>query len=103
MIPITSSNIFAIGNQRWNEKTLPQKTCKSFKLQFYQDQKSTKKAHPQQSLSGIGFHQSATATIISDELYARITAQQTEESARAEAKTAERLADQQMQEQMKKW
>ena len=36
MILITNHKIFASEIRRWNEKTLPQKTWKAFKLHFYQ-------------------------------------------------------------------
>ena len=101
MTAITNANIFANDIRGWNEKTLLQKTRKSFKLHFYQSQKSTKKAQTHQSLSNIVFHQSSNAKKIANEVYARITAQQYKESARAESITAERLADQKMKEQMK--
>ena len=58
------------------------------------------KFQPHQSLSDIGFHQSANATTISDKVYSRITDQQDKEAAREETITAERLDDQQMQYQM---
>ena len=99
-ITITNFSLFASDIRRWNEKTFPQKTWKSFKLHFSQAQKAIKKSHPHQSLSGISFHQSANATTIAVDIYSHITDQKIEEVARAEAITAERLSNQKMQEQM---
>ena len=82
MTAITNANIFANDIRGWNEKTLLQKTWKAFKIHFSQAQNSIKKSQPQNSLSKIGFHKSANATTISDEVYACITTQQAWEAAR---------------------
>ena len=100
MIEITNAKNFPYDIRGWNEKTFLLKTWKAFKLHFSQYQKSIKKTHPQQSLSNIRLHQSSNTTRLADELYARITAQQAEEESRVEAITAERLADQKMQDTM---
>ena len=80
--------------------SLPVTSKGGMKKHLSPSQKAIKKAQPHQSLSDIGFHQSANATKFADEVYARITAYQAEGVARVEAIIEEQIADQQIYEKM---
>ena len=99
LIIITNANIFGSDIRKWHSKPADEISWTNFKTHFTTAQRDIKRSQPQQTIRDFGFHPQANAVSLADEVYARITAKQAEDTAQAEAINAEIETGLAMQEQ----
>ena len=97
LIIITSSAIFASDIRKWNDKPIVEKTWPAFKLHFKNAQRAIKQSQPTVTTDSLGYHDTANAATLVDQVLQRLSNQTDTTSIITPESTADQLAEAQMQ------
>ena len=105
LIVLTRASIFASDVRRWQALPESLKSWPTFKKHFRTAQKAIKQSQPIVTTDTLGYHQSANAAAIIDEVVNRITAPSADEESQfstpvSTLKAAEQEAEQQLQQHL---
>ena len=99
LIIIARATIFSSDIRKWHDKPLLLKNWTLFKEHFKLAQRAIKKSQPLITTDSLGYHE-ANAVSLVDQVIDRLTAQRDAETAITTETSADRLAEQQMQQQL---
>jgi len=97
---LTGSTVLASDIRKWHDKAEDPKSWPEFKTHFKNAQKAIKRSQPQITTDSLGFHDQANSVSVVDQVLAQLTAQRDAETLLANETAAERLAEEQTQQQI---